>query len=149
MSDDDKVGPGRPPKHSRWKKGQSGNPKGRPKGHLDVKSVLEEELLERITLATPQGEREMTKLQAVIRRLIHEGMSGKVYAIQDILDRAERLGRTDETSTSPELARDDEAILRRALSSGPPPGSDSSPPGADGPPPSADGPPSPNGAAHD
>lgn len=28
----DKVGPGNPPKHSRWKKGQSGNPKGRPPG---------------------------------------------------------------------------------------------------------------------
>ena len=139
---DDRVGPGRPPKHSRWKKGQSGNPRGRPKGRLDVKRVLEEELSELITLATPQGEREMTKLQAVIRRLIHEGMSGKVYAIQDILDRAERLDRSDETSVSPELAKDDEAILRRALSSGPPLG-------ADGPPAEPDSPPSPDEASHD
>lgn len=119
MDDDHKVGPGRPPKHSRWKKGQSGNPRGRPKGRIDVRAVLEEELSELIILATPQGEREVTKLQAVIRRLIHEGLSGKVYAIQDILDRAERLAKPDEAAASPELPQDDEAILRRALSSDP------------------------------
>ena len=120
MEDDHKIGPGRPPKHSRWKKGQSGNPRGRPKGRIDVRAVLEEELSELITLATPQGEREVTKLQAVIRRLIHEGLSGKVYAIQDILDRAERLARPEDAPASPELPQDDEAILRRALSIDPP-----------------------------
>ncbi len=32
MSDDYEVGYGKPPKSGRWKSGQSGNPKGRPKG---------------------------------------------------------------------------------------------------------------------
>ena len=31
MADDDEVGYGKPPRESRWKSGQSGNPKGRPK----------------------------------------------------------------------------------------------------------------------
>lgn len=37
---DYKVGPGKPPKHTRFKPGQSGNPKGRPKGSQNVKTVL-------------------------------------------------------------------------------------------------------------
>ena len=31
MADDDEVGYGKPPRSTRWKRGQSGNPKGRPK----------------------------------------------------------------------------------------------------------------------
>ena len=124
MSDDEKVGPGRPPKHAQWKKGQSGNPRGRPKGRVDVKAALLEELGEYITFTTPQGEREMTKLQAIVRRLIHEGLNGKIYAIQDILDRAERLDKANEGNVPAELAKDDEAILRRALSSDPKPAPD-------------------------
>ena len=43
---DYQVGHGRPPKETRWKKGQSGNPKGRPKskktGPLDIRNILNE-----------------------------------------------------------------------------------------------------------
>ncbi|MGK8235789.1 DUF5681 domain-containing protein [Roseovarius sp. MS2] len=35
MSDDDTVGFGRPPKQSQWTKGQSGNPRGRPKSRVE------------------------------------------------------------------------------------------------------------------
>lgn len=39
------VGYGKPPKHSRWKKGQSGNPRGRPKGTRGLKTDLHDELV--------------------------------------------------------------------------------------------------------
>lgn len=35
MSDDDTVGFGRPPKETRWTKGQSGNPRGRPRSRSE------------------------------------------------------------------------------------------------------------------
>jgi hypothetical protein len=42
------VGYGRPPPHSRFKKGQSGNPWGRPPGAKNLKTVLNEALNERV-----------------------------------------------------------------------------------------------------
>ena len=37
-SDDDKVGYCKPPVHSRWKPGHCPNPRGRPKGALNLKT---------------------------------------------------------------------------------------------------------------
>ena len=48
MEDDPKdheVGYGRPPKHTQFKAGTSGNPKGRPKGSLNLMNAIMKELL--------------------------------------------------------------------------------------------------------
>ncbi|MEX0645691.1 MAG: DUF5681 domain-containing protein [Parvularculaceae bacterium] len=45
------VGYRRPPVHSRFKKGQSGNPKGRSKGAANVKTLLNQALDEPIEIA--------------------------------------------------------------------------------------------------
>jgi hypothetical protein len=44
------VGYGKPPKHTRFKPGQSGNPKGRRKGAQSLRSILEEELRRPVTI---------------------------------------------------------------------------------------------------
>ena len=53
MGSDHDAGYGKPPRHSRFKKGQSGNPKGRPRGSrnfsTDVKATLEEPIRVTIT----------------------------------------------------------------------------------------------------
>jgi hypothetical protein len=46
----DGVGYGRPPVHSRFKKGQSGNPKGRPRGRRSVASILHKILGEKVSV---------------------------------------------------------------------------------------------------
>ncbi|MGH6877447.1 MAG: DUF5681 domain-containing protein [Rhizomicrobium sp.] len=79
------VGYGRPPKNHCWKKGQSGNPKGRPPGHRNLSSALTAILHERVSLAVAGEEREMTRLEAVTRRLVDEAVDGDPRLMQQLL----------------------------------------------------------------
>lgn len=53
--DDDSVGYGRPPKATRFAKGTSGNPSGRPRGSRDLRADLQDELAELISVNDEAG----------------------------------------------------------------------------------------------
>src|SRR5207244_10457945 len=59
------VGYGRPPQHSRFKPGQSGNIKGRPKGSKSLKAILEEALSSSVTI-TENGVLKKVALQELL-----------------------------------------------------------------------------------
>ena len=65
----DKVGYGKPPKHTQFKKGQSGNPKGRPKQvqtFMPVSRIIRHSLSEEAQGIVNGKNRKMTKLAAII-----------------------------------------------------------------------------------
>ena len=72
---DPKVGYCNPPEHSRWKRGQSGNPKGRPKatksGQTDVAEILGEPLSVRQAGTT----RKMTPFEVGVRQLVKRALN--------------------------------------------------------------------------
>lgn len=110
MSDDDyKTGPKRPPREHQFKRGQSGNPRGRPKGHLNVRTLLHEELS--VEVGVKNGEN-IPVLRAILRRLIRKAAEGELRAIESVLARAERY-QSSEQRTPDELPEEDAAILRR------------------------------------
>lgn len=77
-----KVGYCNPPEHSRFKTGQSGNPRGRPKGTLNMATVLERTLREKVAI-TENGKRKIiTKLEAAIKQLTNKAASGELKALQ-------------------------------------------------------------------
>ena len=84
------VGYGRPPVHTRWKKGQSGNPKGRPRS-----SILSDAM--RAALAeAPPGEHDpnvQSYADAIARALIDKALAGDVAACKEIADRTEGKAR--------------------------------------------------------
>jgi Family of unknown function (DUF5681) len=59
------VGYGKPPRHTRFKKGQSGNLKGRPKGSQNLTTLLSEALNERVIVTENGGRRRITMRQAI------------------------------------------------------------------------------------
>ena len=76
MSKEYKVGYKRPPQHTRFKKGKSGNPRGRLKNVQKLKSYLAEELESPITIAAQGKKKTVTKQQAFIMSLVARAIKG-------------------------------------------------------------------------
>ena len=76
MSKEYKVGYKRPPQHTRFKKGKSGNPRGRLKNVQNLKSYLAEELESPITIAAQGKKKTVTKQQAFIMSLVARAIKG-------------------------------------------------------------------------
>jgi len=77
-----KIGYCNPPEHTRFKKGQSGNPRGRPKGTLNLATVLERTLRERVAVNENGRRKTITKLEASIKQLTNKAASGDFKAMQ-------------------------------------------------------------------
>ena len=74
------VGYRTPPKATRWKPGQSGNPRGRPKGSLNLATDLSAELGEQITVREGGQPRRITKQRALVKSLMAKALQGDVRA---------------------------------------------------------------------
>ena len=69
-------GYGRPPQHKRFKKGQSGNPNGRPRGRLNKKTLLEKELNKRVWVVENGKRKRVRKGQVIITTLVNKAATG-------------------------------------------------------------------------
>jgi hypothetical protein len=76
------VGYGRPPEHSRFKRGQSGNLSGRPRGTLSIGAVLERTLRERVIINDRGKRRSLSKLEAAVKQLVDQAAAGDLKALQ-------------------------------------------------------------------
>lgn len=82
------VGFGRPPQSTRFKKGVSGNPKGRPKGSLNVATVFMRTLREKVVINEHGQRKTVTKLEAALKQLVNKAAGGDLRAIGQLRDLA-------------------------------------------------------------
>ena len=95
-SGDYEVGYGKPPKHTRFQPGQSGNPRGRPKGTKNLKTDLMEELGEKILVREGDHARQVSKQRALVKTLLTRALKGDVRAANLLLSMMMRLLDTGE-----------------------------------------------------
>ena len=78
------VGFRKPPKHTRFKKGLSGNPRGRPKGTRNLATVLEQTLREKVVINENGKRKTVTKLEAAVKQLVNKAASGDLAAMRQL-----------------------------------------------------------------
>jgi len=87
MADDEhdyKVGPGKPPLQTRFKKGQSGNPGGRRKKQLPA--LLADALDEPVFVTIDGERRQITKREAIVHQLVNKSTTADLRATKMLFD---------------------------------------------------------------
>jgi hypothetical protein len=75
------VGKGRPPLHTRFQKGRSGNPRGRPRGAKNFTTLLFERLDRRVERRAEDGaRRRVSKRELAAERLVDHFAEGEPFA---------------------------------------------------------------------
>jgi hypothetical protein len=113
---DDAIGYGRPPKRTRYVKGQSGNPSGRPKGSQNLAAVVHTAIRQRIKVTENGRVRYTTKFEAIIAQLVNKALRGDVNATHELRYWIQFLEDSLQTNSQPMVSREnDEAVMARAL----------------------------------
>jgi hypothetical protein len=79
------VGYKHPPREHQFRRGQSGNPSGRPKGARNFKSELREELSEVVTVRDGERDIQVSKQRALIKSLVAAAIEGNQRAAASVL----------------------------------------------------------------
>lgn len=132
MAKDEDTGYGKPPRDKRFKKGQSGNPKGRPKGRRNFSTDVKDTLEAPVQLKEKGRRKTVSTQQAALLRLREKALSGDARALNlllelarnynddELAEAAAKLGLTDDEV----LEAYNERLLRRAGKSQPEPKGD-------------------------
>lgn len=80
------IGYGNPPKHSRFKKGQSGNPKGRPKASENPAESLAKELSTAVTIKENGQLKKVKAMDVIYKQLVAQAMKGNISILKKFMD---------------------------------------------------------------
>jgi hypothetical protein len=94
-----KVGYGNPPVHSRFKKGQSGNPSGRAKGSQNLKKIFNKILGEEISLKEGSDVRKVSKAEALVRGMVVGALKGDQRHLAMLFRFAEQTGQFQDAAS--------------------------------------------------
>ena len=114
-----KVGYGKPPRHTQFKKGQSGNPLGRKRGHRSIQNIVRSTLEEKIWIREGETRRKVTKTEALIRTTVGRAISGDQKAatfLMALLRLTNLMSDQPEGVSAETLTRQDELLLADFLS---------------------------------
>jgi|ERR1019366_2748970 hypothetical protein len=114
---DHEVGYGRPPKQSQFKKGRSGNPKGRPKGTRNIATEVARALAEKVAIIVAGRKKIITKREVAAIQLANKAASGDFKAIS-LIPAMERTleERVKEQESKAEISQEaDEKLIQNFL----------------------------------
>ena len=89
---DHAVGYGKPPLSTRFKPGESGNPKGRPKNSKNLKTLIRQALTAKISIREGSSNRRVSKIEGVVLRQLESALKGEDRAAMAVIKMAMQMG---------------------------------------------------------
>ena len=117
-SSNEKIGYRNPPQSTQFKKGHSGNPKGRPKGKRNLATVLEKTLHEKVVINENGRRKTITKLEAAVKQLVNKAASGDLRALHQLaaLNRSADERSPEGSTPTTVMAEVDQKVLQSVFS---------------------------------
>jgi hypothetical protein len=112
--DDYEVGYGKPPRHTQFSRGQSGNPRGRPAGSKNLATLVSEALNEPVIVAENGGRRKISKREAIVKQLVNRSAKADWRAIKILLDIVREIeGRIEPETVESSFSAADEKVIEQ------------------------------------
>jgi hypothetical protein len=112
------VGYGKPPLASRFKRGTSGNAKGRPKGSKNLKTLIRDAMTASISIQEGAKTKRVSRIEGVVLRQLQKALMGSDQAAMAVVKMALQLGFLEDSTDNFDavaLTRDDEQILSELI----------------------------------
>jgi hypothetical protein len=113
------VGYGKPPAASRFKPGQTGNPRGRPKGRKNLKTLIRQAMTAKISVQEGSSNRQVSKIEGVVLRQLQNALKGNDRSAMAVIRMALQLGFLDDSSDNHQaeevFSAADERILQELI----------------------------------
>jgi hypothetical protein len=108
------VGYGKPPLHSRFQKGRSGNPMGRPRGRKNMSTLLSDALNGSVIVVENGRRKKITKREAIVTQLVNKSASADLKATQMVLAMLSDLeSRADASADPAPFTEADQQVIQR------------------------------------
>jgi len=111
------IGYRRPPPSGQFQKGTSGNPQGRPKGSKNFLTLLEQELAQKVVVNENGRRKTVTRLQAMVKRMVAGALQGEPKAVLTLVDILRRSGGIEPPQVEGLLPANYEQVLEAYVQS--------------------------------
>ena len=105
------VGYGRPPRHSQFRPGQSGNPAGRRKGVRNLMTDVKRTLKVPVSVKAGGRSRKISTQEGALLLLREKALSGDPRALDRLIELASRFNNEPGETVAPVVSADDQAML--------------------------------------